>query len=126
MNQAVTAEELKVLLAPSRGRIRNVSSVANRTYAGRVYHSKSEATYAFQLDALKGAGRIKEWNPQVVLPIVVNGISICKVIVDFEVKPLIGKPWFVEIKGVESEVYKLKRKLLKACYPGLDYRVIRA
>lgn len=114
------------MLAPSRGRIRNVSPPALRTYAGRVYHSKAEAKYAFELDALKAAGRIKDWQPQVVREIVVHDRHICKVVIDFEVTPITGKPWYIEIKGVESEVYKIKRKLLRACYPDMDYRVVRA
>ena len=125
MNQAVTQSQMKDLLAPKLGRIRNIAPPALRTYAGRVYHSKSEAKYAFELDALKAAGRIKDWAPQVAREIVVEGVKICKVVIDFEVIPIAGKPWYIEVKGMESEVYKLKRKLLRACFPDLDYRVIR-
>ena len=125
MKRVVTQSEMKGLLAPKLGRIRNIAPPALRTYAGRVYHSKSEAKYAFELDALKAAGRIKDWTPQVAREIVVEGVKICKVVIDFEVIPIAGKPWYIEVKGVESEVYKLKRKLLRACFPDLDYRVVR-
>lgn len=123
--QVVTASELRDMLAPRRGRIRNVAAKADRTYAGRVYDSKAEAIYAFGLDKLKSAGRIKKWEPQVVIWIVVNGVKICKLLVDFQVWPLVGNSWVIEIKGHETEVYRLKRKLLRVCRPDIDYRVVR-
>jgi len=121
----LSQEQVADLLRPGAGRIRNVAPPALRTYAGRVYHSRAEAKYAFELDALKAAGRIKEWEPQVVIWIVVNEVKICKLTVDFRVWPLKGNPWLIEVKGHETEVYKLKRKLLKVCRPELDYRVVR-
>jgi len=121
----LSQEQVADLLRPGAGRIRNVAPPALRTYAGRVYHSRAEAKYAFELDALKAAGRIKEWVPQVAFPIVIQGVKICKVVIDFEVTPVSGKPWYIEVKGMESEAYKLKRKLLRACYPDMDYRVVR-
>lgn len=122
----VTAPELQAMLAPSRGRIRNVAPLANRMYAGRVYHSAAEAKYAFELDTLKAAGRIKDWEPQVEVSIIVNAVLVCKLKVDFRVWPIAGNPWLIEVKGYETEVYKLKRKLLRVCHPELDYRVVRA
>ncbi len=125
MTQTVTASELTQMLAPRRGRVRNVASPADRTYAGCVYHSKAEATYAFQLDALKAARRILTWEAQVPIEIVVNGVLVCKLKVDFKVWPIAGNPWLIEVKGHETEVYRLKRKLLRACHPELDYRVVK-
>ena len=124
--QLVTGDEARALLSGNkRGRIMHVAPAQDRTYAGRVYHSKAEAKYAFELDALKAARRIKDWEPQVVVEIVVNGILICKLKVDFRVWPIAGNPWLIEVKGHETEVYRLKRKLLRACHPELDYRVVK-
>ncbi len=124
--QVVTADELKDMLKPSKGRIRNIAPKAERTYAGRVYDSKAEANYAFGLDKLKSAGKIRDWEPQFPLSIVVYNVTICKVWIDFRVMLMTGRDWYIEIKGMETEVYKLKSKLLKACYPSLDYRVVKA
>lgn len=126
MSQVVKASELKEMLAPSRGRIRNVSPPILRTYAGVVYQSAAEAKYAFGLDGLKSAGRIKGWERQVPIEIVVNGVLVCKLKVDFRVWPITGNPWLIEVKGHETELCRLKRKLLKACRPELDYRVVKA
>ena len=125
MSQVVSQSQMKEILAPKLGRVRNIAPPALRTYAGVVYQSKAEAKYAFELDALKASGRIKDWKRQVAVRINVNGVKICKLVVDFEVWPITGNPWLIEIKGHETEVYKLKRKLLRACHPGLDYRVIK-
>ena len=108
-----------------RGRIRNVAPVENRTYRGRVYHSAAEAKKAFELDLLKKAGVIKDWWPQCEFKLVVNDQLICKMIVDFKVlEPNLNVHW-IEVKGIESEVWIIKRKLLLALYPKLDYRVCK-
>ena len=91
-----------------------------------VYHSKAEARYAAELDLMKKAGKIKDWWRQVPFPINMFGKPICKVVVDFKVLPTRGLAYYVEVKGHETEMYKLQKKLLLACYPGIDYRVVRA
>jgi hypothetical protein len=56
----------------------------------------------------------------------VNGSFICELRIDFAIKDEEGMAWrYVEIKGFETEVYKLKRKLLLAVYPGLQYTVVK-
>ena len=122
--KTITLAELTAMT--KRGRIRGVAQKADRTYAGRVFHSKAEAKQAAELDLLVKCGEVVAWEPQVPLPIRVRGEYICTVIVDFKVYPLKSDPYFIEVKGMETEVYKLKRKLLRACYPGLDYRVVKA
>lgn len=103
-----------------------VSPKAERTYNGTVYHSKAEARYAAELDLQKRVGLIREWSNQVPFQITVNGVNICKVVVDFSVVYSDGRTQYVEIKGKETEAYRLKRKLLAACYPDLDYVVLKA
>lgn len=103
-------------------RIRN----AKRTeYNGHVYHSKAEAKQASELDILVRCGKVKYWQPQASRPIHVNGQYICTLLVDFYVAPAEGGEYWLEVKGHKTEVYKLKRKLLMACYPGIDYRVVK-
>lgn len=122
-----TPAEIAALLRSGPGKVRNVAPRALRTYNGVVYHSKSEAKHAFELDRQKAAGMIYAWEPQVALPIRLNGIHICNVVVDFRVKAALECEWrYVEVKGFETEIYKLKRKLLLAMY-GRDfaYEVVR-
>lgn len=112
-----------VRIPGARGRIRNVAPVADRTYGGRVFHSKAESKIAFELDMLKKAGVIKDWWPQVRFPLVVNGELICTMVVDFKVLEPNGAIYWLEVKGMEQESWIIKRKLLLALYPKLDYRV---
>ena len=106
-------------------RIRNVAPKHLRTYGNRVYHSKAEMVRAQELDILKAAGKIVQWIPQYRFRIMIGQRMICTVVADFWVQANDGSWWAEEIKGFETEVYKLKRKLLLACYPNLDYRVIK-
>ncbi len=93
------------------------------TYNGRKYHSAAEAKQAMELDILLKAKKIISWDAQVPMPIKVNGHYICTLIIDFGVRESADKFYYLETKGRETDVSKLKRKLLMACYPGIDYRI---
>ncbi len=110
----------------SQGRIRGVAPKEQRTYNGVVYHSKAEATYAGMLDLLVKVGSVSSWRRQVRFPIVVNGVTVCDIVVDFQVVYPDGKTALVEVKGHETEVYILKAKLFSAAYPALKLVVIPA
>ena len=122
-----TTAEVAAMLRSGPGKVRNVAPRELRTYAGRIYHSKSEAKYAFELDRQKSIGMIWDWEPQIALPIRLNGIHICNVVVDFRVKAGPACEWrYVEVKGFETEIYKLKRKLLLAMYgKDFNYEVVK-
>ena len=102
-----------------------VSDPVKRTYSGKVYMSHAEAKYAAELDLKKRAGLIRDWRSQVPFQIVVNGHKICKVIIDFAVDELNGTTRYVELKGVELDKWKLKEKLLRACYPETVLDVLK-
>lgn len=84
------------------------------TYNGIQYHSKLEAQYAIDLDLLKKAGEIEGWERQVKIPLDVNGFHIANYYVDFVVTHKNGIKEFVEVKGFETEVWRLKWKLFEA------------
>ena len=84
-------------------------------YNGQRYDSKKEATRAMELDILKRAGEIEGYQRQVRFPIQVNNQHICAYIADFVVQGK-GKQWVEDVKGVETPVFKLKRKLMKAVH----------
>jgi len=87
-----------------------------KEYNGRVYHSIKEAAYARDLDLMIKAKEIKSWKPQVRLSLDVNDYHICNYIVDFEVITSDGTKEYHEVKGFETEVWRLKRKLFEALY----------
>lgn len=103
---------------------------ARRTeYNGRTYDSAAEAAYAAELDLKKKAGLIREWIPQVRVPLEVNGIKICTMVMDFQVfypvaSGLQSQVEYIEVKGFETPVYKLKRKLFEAIYQNVRFTVI--
>lgn len=83
-------------------------------YNGRQYHSKKEAAYAAELDLRLKAGDINAWFPQYKVELIVNKYHICDYYVDFQVFHKNGQVELVEVKGFETEVWRLKRKLLEA------------
>lgn len=112
------AEVRKLMKQP---RVRGVAAKEDRVYNGRCYHSKAEALYAFGLDMQKSQRAIFNWKAQVGFPITISGVFICKVIIDFEIEDVEGAPpRYVELKGWESEVWKLKKKMLLGCYPNIN------
>lgn len=107
----------------------NKFGAKSSTYNGINYHSKKEAGYAAELDLLLKAGEIKEWTRQIKISLDVNGRHITNYYCDFRVITKDGSEELHEVKGFETEVYRLKRLLLEATYlfenPGIKYIVIR-
>lgn len=89
-------------------------------YGGQKFMSKKEAEYAMQLDwqrkATSPRDRVVEWVPQVPFQVILNGVKICKYIADFKVTYADGRVEIVDVKGVRTDVYRLKKKLVEAQY----------
>jgi Protein of unknown function (DUF1064) len=97
-------------------------------YAGQLYASKAEAEYARRLDRRLAAGEIRAWRrggPWTLLdaPRRPHRITYTP---DFEVEDAAGRLAVVDVKGVETEVFKLKARLWKAVYPDVPLVVVRA
>lgn len=99
------------------------------TYDRVIYDSKLEACYAMELDLRLRAKDIKNWIGQVPIEIRVNGKKICVYRCDFEITHIDGKRELVEIKGKETDVWKLKKKLLDATHlidnPKVKFTILR-
>ncbi len=94
-------------------------------YKGHMYDSAAEAKQAWELDVMKANKRIFDWERQVRMPLRVKDIKICDLVLDFRVYDTANSSYFLEIKGMETAVYKLKLKLFRACYPGLALHVVK-
>lgn len=98
-------------------------------YNGVIYHSKAEADYAADLDWMIKGGLIIEWDRQIVVPLIVNGVHICKYIIDFKIVENDETVRLVELKGYQSEAWKLKNKLFQATFlkehPEIGYEIIK-
>lgn len=82
-------------------------------YNGYIYDSALEAEYAQELDLRLKAKDIKSWQRQVKCEIRIDGNLICNYYVDFEIEHNDGSYELVEVKGLETAVWRLKRKLLE-------------
>jgi hypothetical protein len=104
---------------------RRGSKYGNKTkeYGSRIYHSKKEAAYAHDLAMLQKAGEIIEIVPQFRLSLDVNGYHICNYIVDFMVTTRDGSVELHEVKGFETDIWRMKWKLAEALY-GDKYKLI--
>ena len=85
-------------------------------YNDYTYHSKLEAGYAAELDLRLRAKDIIGWRRQVPLDITVNGKHICIYRIDFIVEYADGTEDWVEVKGLETETWRLKWKLTEALW----------
>jgi len=88
----------------------------NQNYNGHLYHSKKEAAYAQELDLRVKAKDIKEWERQIPLHLYVNGYKICTYVIDFRIIHNDDSVELVEVKGFETQVWRLKWRITEAIY----------
>lgn len=86
---------------------------------GHVFDSHAEARRYSELQILERCGEIKELTLQPVFPLIVNEHKIGKYIADFRYIDAHGNTIVEDVKGVQTPVYNLKKKLVKALY-GFD------
>lgn len=90
---------------------------------GTIYASQKEAKRCEELKLLEKAGHIRNLDLQPKFPMIVNGVKVCTYIADaayFENNARVIE----DVKGVKTPVYRLKRKLLLALFPGIDHREV--
>lgn len=84
---------------------------------GILFDSQKEAQHYRDLLARQRAGEICDLVLQPVFPIVVNGRKIAKYIADFKYRDLkTGATIILDAKGMRTDVYQLKKKLVEALY----------
>ena len=88
------------------------------------FDSKAEAEYYGKLLLRKRIGGILDFHRQVSYRLEVNGLLICHYIADFVVIYPDGRTDTLDIKGVETDVFVLKKKLMKACL-GIDIILVK-
>lgn len=85
------------------------------TIDGVTFASKKEARRYEELKLMVRAKAITDLTLQPVFPIEIAGQKICKYIADFAYAEN-GKQVVEDAKGVKTDVYKLKKKLVKALH----------
>jgi hypothetical protein len=88
---------------------------------GYKFPSTLEADFYNKLQLLKRAGEVKYFLQQVPIRL---GSGI-KYFVDFLIFYENGQHEYVEIKGMETSVYKMKKKMLDQMYPHIQLIVLK-
>jgi hypothetical protein len=91
-----------------------------QTFNGRSYDSILEANYASQLETRKMAGEILEIFPQYKLDLRVNGLHITNYFIDFKVVLSDNSVELIEVKGFETDVWRLKWRLTQALLEEIE------
>ena len=91
---------------------------------GHVFSSKAEARHYGTLKLAERARRIGKLRLQPSYDIVLKGVKICRVVMDFEYREGV-ETVAVDVKGFDTALSRLKRKLLAAMYPNLVIRVVK-
>ena len=82
---------------------------------GHNFDSIKESQRYVQLKLMLKAGKITDLELQPKFPIEVNGQKVCTYIADFRYNES-GKSITEDVKGMLTPMYRLKKKLVKACY----------
>jgi hypothetical protein len=92
---------------------------------GVSFMSKREAKYYSDFKLMERAGEIRQLELQPKYPIVVNGVKVCTVILDFQFREKDGRLRVIDVKGMDNPLSKLKRKLVEAHYPHVTVEVVK-
>jgi hypothetical protein len=91
-----------------------------RCASDHLHASGIEARRCNDLTVKEAAGEITHLVQQPVFPIVIDGIPVCKVILDHSYRMAASGLQIIEdTKGRDNPVSRLKRKLVEAAYPGV-------
>lgn len=86
------------------------------------FQSTKEANRAHELLLLEKAGKISNLERQVTFRLEFNGVLICKYIADFTYTDDRGNERIEDVKGVLTDVFKLKKRMMKAM--GLEVEIV--
>ena len=109
---------------PRRNKYGAVATVVD----GIRFASKAEARRYGELKILEASGVIAKLEVQPRLKCVVAGVKVCEYRADFAywMRGASNERVFEDVKGVQTAVFKLKRKLILALYPGIRLDVVKA
>lgn len=96
------------------------------------HDSQKEAMWCVKLHQEQNEGKIRNLLMQVEYDLRVNGIVVCRHILDFDYERLTSvepgrKGWVpevVDVKGMKLPVWSLKHKLFCAIYTGIKYVIV--
>lgn len=98
---------------------RNKFNAQTASYNGYTYHSKKEASYAMELDWRVKAKEVRSWTRQHKFELYVNGNFICNYYIDFRAEMKDGSFEYIEVKGFETDVWRLKWRITESIFDEL-------
>lgn len=122
MSVRMTAEEYrKESKEKEKSKYRNVPV----TIDGIRFASKKEAKYYRHLKSLEKDGKVYEIELQRRYDLKINGCLICTYVADFVYHDAIAKRnRCVDVKGVETREFKIKKKLMMAIH-GIEVECVK-
>lgn len=87
------------------------------TIDGIRFASQAEGKRYQELKVLESAGDITHLELQPKYTIVINGVKVCTYIADFRYRTKTGAVT-EDVKGMLTPVYRLKKKIVEAMFPG--------
>ena len=101
--------------------MRNKYNAIKTVVDGVTFDSKAEARRYNELKLLKQAGEIRWFNLQPSF-LLTGGVRYRP---DFIVCGQDGRIWVEDVKGMETQAFKIKQKMWNALYPDLKLEVIK-
>lgn len=124
MNIHLTREEGRQLLSQKKKR-GNKFNAKRVLLDGICFDSKAEANYYAALKLREKANEVTDIELQRWYDLIVNGVLVARYRADFTFYDrLLRNRRIIDVKGVETRDFKMKRKLMKACF-GLDIEVVK-
>jgi hypothetical protein len=104
-------------------RVGNKYGARKTVVDGVTFASAKEAARYAELRTLERAGIIKGLILQPRFPLAVNGSKVCTYVADFEYRDEAGTRVIEDVKGVRTDVYRIKNKLMRAVH-GIDVKEV--
>lgn len=124
MNLHLTREEGRQLLSQKK-KPTNKYNAKRVLLDGICFDSKAEANYYAALKLREKANEVTDIELQRWYDLIVNGVLVARYRADFTFYDrLLRNRRIIDVKGVETRDFKMKRKLMKACF-GLDIEVVK-
>lgn len=123
MTTILSREEGKALLSakPKRSKYGAEKTLLD----GILFDSKAEAYFYAALKQREKAGEVTDIDRQREYDLMVNGVLVARYRADFVFFDRIARAFrFVDVKGFATRDFRLKAKLMKACF-GIDVEVVK-
>lgn len=109
MKKRIASKNKEAVSAPKKSKYGNKITEVD----GIKFHSKLEAAFYSHLCLLKDHGKVLYFLRQVAIHLPANIRYIC----DFQIFYSDGSVRYVDTKGVETEVFRIKKKQVEALFP---------